>query len=189
MAFRDQSQDVRRKAHVRQDAPSRQSSRKATPALEVSTDLVQSSRSTTKSPLSSDLTLSPRPLSTSISDRAKCYFFHNFVVVDQGISKGHLDELPALVKHYGNGALMATVTCVGMAGLANTRHAPQVMFAARQIYARALRLINAALRDPIESKTDQTLSAVLLLGLFEVNRPLSSTRKRRNTYDFSDNYM
>ena len=113
--------------------------------------------------------LSHRTLSVSVHDQATCFFFYNFVVVDLGLSRGHLDELPTLIQCPGNGALVATVTSVGMAALSNTKSAPQVMVAARQSYAKALRLINAALRDPVESKTDQTLSAILLLGLFEVS--------------------
>ena len=168
MAFRDESQDVRRKARVRQNPSIQQTSREASAPSEIFTDLVPSASSSTNSPQPSNLRLSPRTLSDSITDRAKCFFFYNFVVADQGLSKGHLDELPALVQRWGNGALMTTITSVGLAGLSNTKHAPQVMVTARQIYARALRLTNAALRDPIESKTDQTLSAVMLLGLFEV---------------------
>ncbi len=98
-------------------------------------------------------------------------------MVDQGPAKGHFAQVPTLIQCPGNGALSATVASVGMAGLANTKFAPQVMIAARQTYARALRLINAALRDPIETKTNQTLSAVLLLGLFEVSYSIRSPRK------------
>lgn len=69
--------------------------------------------------------------------------------------------------NYG-GALSATITAVGLAGLSNSNNAPDVMIVARQNYASALHLVNTALRDPIESKTDQTLVAVMLLGMYEV---------------------
>lgn len=95
----------------------------------------------------------------------------------QDSTRGHFGGLPSLLQCPGNGALSATVASVGMAGLANTKAAPQVMIAARKSYARALRLINTALQDPVESTRDQTLSAILLLGLFEVICSVKSAPK------------
>lgn len=45
--------------------------------------------------------------------------------------------------------------------------APQSLDAARKSYGRALRLINSALRDPVEAFKDSTMLAVLVLGLYE----------------------
>ena len=170
LSFRDESQDVIRKARVRPRSPVQSTSRRAFPVFETSTGVVRSGGSNAKPPPADDLGLTRRRApSVSVTDQATCFFFSNFVVADMGLSKSHLNHVTALIQLPGNGALAATVAAVGMAGLANTRAAPQVMVAARENYAKALRLINAALRDPIESKTNQTLSAVLLLGLFEVS--------------------
>lgn len=46
-------------------------------------------------------------------------------------------------------------------------HARQPLDAARKSYGRALRLINSALRDPVEALKDSTMLAVLVLGLYE----------------------
>lgn len=45
--------------------------------------------------------------------------------------------------------------------------ARQPLDAARKTYGRALRLINSALRDPVEALKDSTMLAVLVLGLYE----------------------
>lgn len=41
-------------------------------------------------------------------------------------------------------------------------------------YAKVLRKINDAIKDPVESLADQTLATVLLLGIFEVSLVLSA---------------
>ena len=171
-----------RKARVRRDDPVQQTSRGATPTPESSNALVLPSGSNTERSFSEGPTLSHQTLSVSFSDQATCFFFYNFVVVNLGFSRGHLDAIPILIQRPGNGALVATVISVGMAALSNTKAAPQVMVAARQSYVKALRLINTALRDPVESKTDQTLSAILLLGLFEVSRAARNVQKQTGAH-------
>lgn len=42
-------------------------------------------------------------------------------------------------------------------------------------YAKALGMINSALRDPLRAKEDETLMIVMLLGMYEENNPTSKT--------------
>ena len=41
---------------------------------------------------------------------------------------------------------------------------------ARQIFSKAIRKTRDAIRSPTESKKDETLMAVLVLGLYEVSK-------------------
>lgn len=80
--------------------------------------------------------------------------------------------MPGLFGPSGNDTLVVTLTAVGMAGLANLKNDPGMMAAARQNYVTALHLTNAALQDAVSVRTDQTLTAVILLGVFEVHNLL-----------------
>ena len=64
---------------------------------------------------------------------------------------------------------MVTITSVGMAGISNLKNDPHLMVAARQKYISALCVTNAALQNPVSARTDLTLTAVILLGIFEVH--------------------
>ena len=75
--------------------------------------------------------------------------------------------------------LTAAISSVSLAGLANVKSAPAVMASARSEYASALRQINVALRDPGQVKTDSTLTAVILLSMFEVTPAASWVCERR----------
>jgi hypothetical protein len=55
-----------------------------------------------------------------------------------------------------------------MASFGNRFNAKPPLLHARRTYVKALSLTNAALRNPIEAKTDTTLMSVMLLGLYEV---------------------
>ncbi|KIW66446.1 hypothetical protein PV04_05781 [Phialophora macrospora] len=67
-----------------------------------------------------------------------------------------------------NAAVSSSVTALGLAVLANTRVSPTLMISAREEYTIALASTNRALRDPLSSKSDLTLMAVMFLGMFEV---------------------
>jgi hypothetical protein len=104
-----------------------------------------------------------------LEEQASSFFFNKFVNVDSISHSGYLDFLPAMYDHSkSNDALTAVITAVGIACLSNILVAPEMMDAARNKYALALRLINAALQDPSKAITDQTCTAVILFGLYEV---------------------
>ncbi|KAL8371420.1 hypothetical protein RB595_001292 [Gaeumannomyces hyphopodioides] len=65
-------------------------------------------------------------------------------------------------------SVMASMTAVGLAGLANMTRSGDVMDSARKSYGTALRLINTALRLPDEAVKDTTMLSILILGLFEM---------------------
>lgn len=67
--------------------------------------------------------------------------------------------------------LRQAIAAVGLAGLANFWKAPSIMAQANNAYCTTLRLINTGLGNIEEAKSDQTVVAILLLGLYEVRSP------------------
>lgn len=65
-------------------------------------------------------------------------------------------------------ARMAGIISVGTALLARVRRSDQMKEAATQEYSHALGLLTRAVSNDKESRANATLSAVLLLALFEV---------------------
>ena len=76
-----------------------------------------------------------------------------------------------------NKTLALAFSAASLAALANRPNAKSLLLKAEERYSRAIRYVNHALRDPVEQKTDETLAAVLLLGLFEtiMSRKVSMT--------------
>lgn len=70
-----------------------------------------------------------------------------------------------------NSAANAAVSAVALATLSNIRLAPKTMRKAQQEYTKALSMTNLALQDPLMCRTDDTLAAVVMLGIFEVSMP------------------
>jgi len=107
-----------------------------------------------------------RELSTPVEEHATCFFFQNYIRDD---FIGYYSYAPSVYSTLTAGcALAEAITSLGMAGIAHSKKDTRLMINANIKYTSALHTINAALRDPYESKTDQTLVAVMLLGLFEV---------------------
>jgi hypothetical protein len=52
-------------------------------------------------------------------------------------------------------------------GYSNAVQSPEILTRARKSYVKALRLTNQALQNPADAKKDNTLFAVITLGMFE----------------------
>ena len=109
-----------------------------------------------------------RALSNLVEYQAYCFFVKNYVWPDSNSTRGHLDHIPSLFGASGDELLTVTITAVGMASISSLKNDPHLMAAARKKYISALRVTNAALQNPVSARTDQTLTAVVLLGIFEV---------------------
>lgn len=59
---------------------------------------------------------------------------------------------------------------LGTLSIANNHGSYQDLARARSRYGTALRLANSSLRDPDLATNDDTLSGILLLGMFEVKK-------------------
>ena len=114
-------------------------------------------------------TVATRGLSVPLEDQATYYFFYNFVSEDPSSLSAYSHMLPTVYREDSSfRALPRVVEAIGLASISNRKHAPELMVAAGRNYARGLRAISASIQDSKEANTDQTLMAVMLLGLFEV---------------------
>jgi len=115
--------------------------------------------------------LGPQP-----DDVAVSYFLKNFT------ANGHWDYL---VRHAARPALdpclTLTIKACGMAALENVTCIPGGRLWSRNLYMKAIGLLNDALRDPVRSKTDESLMAVTMLSFFEVSCSSRGTTRRWQT--------
>ncbi|KAJ6103640.1 hypothetical protein N7486_003862 [Penicillium sp. IBT 16267x] len=79
-----------------------------------------------------------------------------------------MSYLLPLIADSENVAVNSALNAVGLAALSNIRLSPQMMLTARREYTNALSETNQVLANIAMSKRDDTLAAVVLLGMFEV---------------------
>lgn len=63
------------------------------------------------------------------------------------------------------------MVALGLATLGNIKMSRAILIAAREEYVKALSHTNKAIGDPFLSKSESTLAAVIVLGMFEVCVP------------------
>ena len=117
----------------------------------------------------------PRMFNDFPEQQAICAFFLDFVLLPRHPDsvEGHLEHLMPL---YANTAaesplsLATSSVALMISGNSPIRRNDQQL--GRTIFGKALQKTSAAIRNPAESRKDETLMAVLLLGLFEVRCPI-----------------
>ena len=109
--------------------------------------------------------------STSAEDQATCFFFGNYVSGTEMLNTcGNYQYMSTIYANEPVGVpLRQAITAIGLAGLSNFWSAPNIMAKANSAYCSALRLVNSGLSNIEEAKSDQTLVAIILLGLYEVH--------------------
>jgi hypothetical protein len=186
LIFRDVTEDTKRKAN-RSAGANRGSS-----PLPLANDPIQQPTTSQEEEGHSDQLSNfiSRPLSPSLEQQALC-FLSNYVLIPRQpyCSRGYLEYLLPLYRSSGPDChLSLAVSAVAIASFGSRPDAKALLRHARQRYGKALCLTNAALRDPIDVKTDSTLMAVMLLGLYEVRKsrsPKLLASLRRSTSRFS----
>ncbi|CAI7630891.1 unnamed protein product [Penicillium glandicola] len=157
--FRDQSEDVIRK--------SQQSARKKRTAATSTSSTSSTSSASTASTSNAQNVVPRNSLVYPVQELAKAHLFVNYM--SGAPCGGHMSYLLPLMKDTRTSPVLTTaLTAVGLAALSNIRLSPRMMLQARKEYTTALSQTNYALRDPVLSKGDDTLAAVVLLGMFEV---------------------
>jgi hypothetical protein len=106
----------------------------------------------------------------SFRERGTAFFFARYVATDHGCYQ-NFDFIYDIWRPPAEAAepdcVTASITAVGLAGLAKLTRCPDTMQRACQSYGAALALTNAALSDPVEVRKDSTMVAVLILGTYE----------------------
>lgn len=155
------------------DSRSESSSVASSPSSMSSLDLLSPmAREFIRSPSADGSSISPQ-LTIPTEQLANCHFFSNFILVPrQGSTRGFMDYLlPLMRSESSNGHLQHAFNACSLAHLGNRvkSDAEDIPNKALAEYTKALSATHTALQDPELSKTDATLAAVLLLGLYEVS--------------------
>ncbi len=103
-------------------------------------------------------------------DQAICLFFHEYATDVKGV----YDYVPAVCSRASGASscLYNAIELIGLGHLSGVHYGdPCLSQTELDVYKKhgsVLRAINNALRDPLLATTDETLVAIMLLGLFEV---------------------
>lgn len=140
---------------------------------------------TATSPIQFRISVSPSSgIETPIEDQVKCIFRRNLVLTPcVGNSRSYLGfTIPVLEERKtldgcgigreggkGGSKLATAVMASGLALLGNRPASRHLMPKAMKCYSRALKEINEALLVEKDAVGDDTLAAVIVLGLFEVS--------------------
>ncbi|PQE05961.1 hypothetical protein CJF30_00004894 [Rutstroemia sp. NJR-2017a BBW] len=168
LMFRDQTNHYAKKSRSENESVVVVSKRKRKPARSV--ELVESAPPSTATQLMQMATCIPLPfeLHTPVGDQAACYFFRNYVLGDSS-TNGPFQYLNSIYNNEIIGpALSDSIEALGLVGLGTFWQSPEMKFQANRKYNSALRLVSSRLRSEQEAKENQTLVAVMLLGLYEV---------------------
>ncbi|KAK3375291.1 hypothetical protein B0H63DRAFT_482487 [Podospora didyma] len=113
-------------------------------------------------------------LAPTCQEQGTAYFFSRYVTMDETACHQKFDFVydvwkpSSLAPDREVDGVLASMTAVGLMGLASMTRSRDIMEAARKSYGTALRLTNHALQDPIEASKDSTMLSVLILGVFEM---------------------
>lgn len=115
----------------------------------------------------------PQSLSESEESHALCFFVSTYVLYDRDTQadRGFVELLPLM---FNNMKVRSPLSlCLAAASYVLFRERglqnPTRKNLASSNYSKGLKATRMALQDPIESVSDETLMAVCLLGLYEVN--------------------
>ncbi|RAK96585.1 Zn(II)2Cys6 transcription factor, partial [Aspergillus ibericus CBS 121593] len=150
--FRDQSQDVIRKAQRQ--------------AQKESEAIIHKRPTNGTRFLDADSRALSSTLSHPMEELARGYIFTNYI--SRGNRGAYMPYLSTLIKHLENLAVNDALSAAGMAALSNIYMSPQLMSTARKYYMSALSQTGRTLRTATLCKKDGTLAAVVLLGMFEL---------------------
>ncbi|KAM0427884.1 hypothetical protein ACHAPT_007343 [Fusarium lateritium] len=107
-------------------------------------------------------------------DQATSFFIQQYVLTINGSYgsaplRGNHEYLPGLLRNETSsfGVLSTITAAAGLAALSNAGNAPAWRSEAFRMYGKAIRQLRDALEDPVERASDQTLAAVMLMGIFE----------------------
>jgi hypothetical protein len=129
-----------------------------------------------QSPLGIQPTLEPS------KQEAICFFLQSHAVIGNIFMTDSVAKF--LLKDGGTVSLQAmqsSLVAVASALLSRVRNIASLRRTARQEYGSALQLVNMALADPNEAKTNQTLGAVILLSVYEVSFDVEKAKFNANS--------
>lgn len=102
------------------------------------------------------------------------YFFKNYIFVPRKseAAHGYLEVLPLLYANIApTSPLLSATSAIAFAAFGKDTFGRQYLPNARLKYGDAISRLNEALEDPVAVKKDETLMAVLIMGMVEVSLP------------------
>ncbi|KAK0127531.1 hypothetical protein ONS96_007065 [Cadophora gregata f. sp. sojae] len=109
-------------------------------------------------------------LGTSPGEQATCFFFQNYVFQQDFSFRGNFQYLLEIYEQEDvKDGLADSISALGLAGLAHFWGAPSILAFASAKYNSALLTISSQLRTIEGARSDQTMAAIMLLGLYETN--------------------
>lgn len=177
LVLRDQTKAVRRKAQRKRLASETQTRKNSADQISPASDDGAIPNSTQQSLVkrsnSADDTL-PRIFNDFPEQQAICAFFLDFVLIPRHPDsfRGPLEHLLPLYQKAGSQSPVCLATsAVALAISGGSPHRRSDQQLGRTVFGKALQRTSKAIRHPVESLEDETLMAVLLLGLYEVACP------------------
>lgn len=121
--------------------------------------------------------LATRPHIGLSRQEAICFFLQSHTIPGTSLMTDSLTTfLMQSSGSLGQQAIQSSIVAVASAMLSRVQNVKSLRQAARQEYGSALKLVNEALADAEEAKTDQTLGAVIFLSLYEVSAPSNPSK-------------
>jgi hypothetical protein len=113
------------------------------------------------------------------------FFFKNFVSLPQQAEsmRGYLELLvPLYNQTRPSSSLHLATNAVALAACGNYPGRQDLLREAVTAYGRALRKLKDDLKDPVVSKSDETVLAILLFSLYEASSLITSARFQSESY-------
>jgi hypothetical protein len=107
------------------------------------------------------------------------FFFKNFITLPQQAesTRGFLEYLvPLYNKARNSSVLHLATTAVAMATCGQYPGRQDLLREAVSTYGRALKKLNDDLKNPVMSRSDETVLAILMFSLYEVSKMVASAR-------------
>lgn len=102
------------------------------------------------------------------------YFFNNYVLIPRksDAAHGYMEVLPVLYANLApNSPLLSATSALAFAAFGKDAFGRQFFPNTRLKYGEAIVRLNEALGDPVAVRKDETLMAVLIMGMVEVCAP------------------
>jgi hypothetical protein len=121
----------------------------------------------------------PTPITMPPEYEAVPFFFKNFITLPQQAesTRGFLEYLVPLYNKARPASVLHLATkAVAMATCGQYPGRQDLLREAVSTYGKALKKLNDDLKDPVMSKSDETVLAILMFSLYEVSKLVASAR-------------
>lgn len=114
-------------------------------------------------------------------------FFHEFILeACGGVCPGWLDFLPDLFERYPQSSALNNAVCAAAyANMAQKMDNTALALESVSFYRKSLETVNNSLSDPKTATSDVTMTAVILLGIYEVSFDLKTILALPLAYEIS----